>query len=151
MLDFYRSKLPEILSLQLDVLGFLLFESEGLPNDGHAYFSFHVSNNILNLMMAPHHLLVMAFYLRGAPCDQEGGELSEDPGLLPQPFRVENVLIFKEETAVFDVLLFGPFESVLVFQIGGRGSRCALGGAENVAALLGRAGLVLETGFHFIG
>lgn len=85
MLGFDGSKLSEILSLQLYLLSFLLFESKGLANDSHIHFCFHMSNNILNLMMAPHHLLVMAFDLRGSPRGQKGGELSEDPGLLPKP------------------------------------------------------------------
>lgn len=119
MVNFDWSELPKILSLQLYVPSFLLFEREGLSNDSHAYFSFHVPNNILNLVMAPHHLLVMAFDLGGSPGDQKGGELSKDPGLLPQPLRIENALVFKEKAAVFDVLFLGPFEPVLVFQTGG--------------------------------
>ncbi len=75
--------------MELHFPGFL--GGREVHNDGDVEFALHVPNDVLDFLVALHHLLVVAFDLRGAPGADVPRHERENPCLLPQEFAVQDV------------------------------------------------------------
>lgn len=97
--------------MELHFPGFL--GGREVHNDGDVEFALHVSDDVLDFLVALHHLLVVAFDLRGAPGADVPRHERENPCLLPQEFAVQDVQVGVQEKTVFLVLARSPLVTVL--------------------------------------
>lgn len=106
-----------VLGWELSLLWLLILESLGGGSSKFEEFTLHKLDNVLNVLMSFHHLLMVTLDLTGGPTDDWAWQKREDLVLLPQFVGIEDRQVLNQKIGVLDVFLSGPLKAIFVSEI----------------------------------